>query len=271
MNAEPICDLRWWMRSPSVIWGDECGAHLWFEVMNAEPICDLRWWMRSPSVIWGDECGAHLWFEVMNAEPICDLRWWMRSPSVIWGNECGAHLWFEAMNAEPFCELRWWMRSPYVIWGDECWAHLWFEAMNAEPICDLGRWMWSPYVIWGNECGAHLCLWKKLQAYQHNSKVQLCKTACSTHQRHVHTFCQHILLSTSRFPQVSTCLTHRLIIIIIIAFKGAIWDFLQYPHSAANCLQHVRSSGPGTCNTSSAYHVQASCYVPLGAKGQLSY
>ena len=28
---------------------------------------------------------------------------------------------------------------------------------------------------------------------------------------------------------------------------------------------------PGTCNTSSAYHVQVSCYVPLGTKGQLSY
>ena len=36
-----------------------------------------------------------------------------------------------------------------------------------------------------------------------------------------------------------------IIIIIIIAFKGAIRDVLQYPHSAANCLQHVRSSGPG--------------------------
>ena len=68
-----------------------------------------------------------------------------------------------------------------------------------------------------------------------------------------------------------------IIIIIIIAFKGAIRDLLQSPHSAANCLQHVRSSGPErnrvqiTCNTSSAYFVQLSCYVPLGTKGQLSY
>ena len=62
-----------------------------------------------------------------------------------------------------------------------------------------------------------------------------------------------------------------IIIIIITAFKGAIRAFLQSPHSAANCLQHVRSSGPGTCNTSSAYHVQVSCYVPLGTKGQFSY
>ena len=37
-----------------------------------------------------------------------------------------------------------------------------------------------------------------------------------------------------------------MMMIIIIAFIGAICDFfLQSPHSAANCLQHVRSSGPG--------------------------
>ena len=60
----------------------------------------------------------------------------------------------------------------------------------------------------------------------------------------------------------TTTTTTIIIIIIIIAFKGSIRDFLQSPHSAANCLQHVRSSGPRrnrvqiTCNTSSAYHVQ---------------
>ena len=52
-----------------------------------------------------------------------------------------------------------------------------------------------------------------------------------------------------------------IIIIIIIAFRGAIQDFWQSSHCPANCLQHVRSSGPPncvqiTCNTSSAYHVQ---------------
>ena len=30
-------------------------------------------------------------------------------------------------------------------------------------------------------------------------------------------------------------------LVIIIAFKEAIRDFLQYPHCAANFLQHVRS------------------------------
>ena len=41
------------------------------------------------------------------------------------------------------------------------------------------------------------------------------------------------------------CIDNIIIILIIIAFKGAIRDFLQSPHSAANCLQHVRSSGLG--------------------------
>ena len=30
--------------------------------------------------------------------------------------------------------------------------------------------------------------------------------------------------------------------IVIIAFKGAIRDFLQSPHGTAKCLQHVRSN-----------------------------
>ena len=34
-------------------------------------------------------------------------------------------------------------------------------------------------------------------------------------------------------------------IMIMIAFKGPFRDFLQSPHWAANCLQHVSSSGQG--------------------------
>ena len=68
-----------------------------------------------------------------------------------------------------------------------------------------------------------------------------------------------------------------IIIITIIAFKGAIPDFLQSPHCTANRLQHVRSSVPGAnvC-TSSATHralitCNMTCYVPHSRKGQLSY
>ena len=51
------------------------------------------------------------------------------------------------------------------------------------------------------------------------------------------------------------------IIIIIIAFKGAIRDFLQSPHSAANRLQHVRSSGPGAtvCKSRATHRALITC------------
>ena len=69
----------------------------------------------------------------------------------------------------------------------------------------------------------------------------------------------------------------NIIIIIIIAFKGAIRDFSQSPHSAANCLQHVHSSGPVAimCKSLATHRAlitcNMSCYMPLGTKGQLSY
>ena len=68
-----------------------------------------------------------------------------------------------------------------------------------------------------------------------------------------------------------------IIIIIIMAFKGAVRDFSQSPHCNTNCLQHVRSSGPGaivckSCQTHQALTTcDMSCYVPCGTKGQLSY
>ena len=47
----------------------------------------------------------------------------------------------------------------------------------------------------------------------------------------------------------------------LIAFKGAIRDFLQSPHSAASCLQHVRSSGPGAivCKSRATYRALITC------------
>ena len=39
-----------------------------------------------------------------------------------------------------------------------------------------------------------------------------------------------------------------LLLIIIISLKGAIRDFVHSPHCAANCLQHMRSSGQSTIN-----------------------
>ena len=65
-------------------------------------------------------------------------------------------------------------------------------------------------------------------------------------------------------------------IIVIIVFKGAIWDFVQSPHCAANRLQHVRSSGLGVilCKSHATHWANImcnSCYMPHGMKGQFSY
>ena len=49
-----------------------------------------------------------------------------------------------------------------------------------------------------------------------------------------------------------------ILIIIIIAMKGAFQDFLQSPHCAANCLQHMRSSGQGpiVCKSRAAHRAR---------------
>ena len=68
-----------------------------------------------------------------------------------------------------------------------------------------------------------------------------------------------------------------MMMMMIIAFKGATRNFLQSPHSAANCLQHARSSGSGeiVCKPRATHRAlitcNMSCYVPLGTKGRLSY
>ena len=48
---------------------------------------------------------------------------------------------------------------------------------------------------------------------------------------------------------------------MIIAFKGAIRDFLQSPHSTASCLQNVRPSGPGAtvCKSRATYRALITC------------
>ena len=67
-----------------------------------------------------------------------------------------------------------------------------------------------------------------------------------------------------------------IIITIIIAFKGVIQDLLQFPLCASNCLQHIRSNGPGAfmCKARATHRALITCsmsrYVPRGTKGQLS-
>ena len=54
-----------------------------------------------------------------------------------------------------------------------------------------------------------------------------------------------------------------IMIIIVIAFKDAVLDFLQSPRCAANCLQHVRSSSQGTtaCKSRATQRARMTCNV----------
>ena len=65
------------------------------------------------------------------------------------------------------------------------------------------------------------------------------------------------------------------LIIIIIALKGAIQEFVQSPQCAATRLQHICSSVPDAimCKSRAAHRALIMCnmcYVPPGTKGQLS-
>ena len=77
--------------------------------------------------------------------------------------------------------------------------------------------------------------------------------------------CPRGTLQMSRSPAPSRRWVPGKDLIIIIKFKGAIRDFLRSPHSAENCLQHVRSSGPGvivckSCATHRAL-IMCKCHV----------
>ena len=113
---------------------------------------------------------------------------------------------------------------------------------------------------------------------------ELCKTrkwVQSIWLPHAILACTDMVTKTSLSPQiliVNSIIPNdkkKWLIIIIIAFKAAVQDFLQSPRCAVNCLQHVRSSGQGTIVCKSrATHQRLSlamCCVPLGTKGQLSY
>ena len=52
-------------------------------------------------------------------------------------------------------------------------------------------------------------------------------------------------LETCQIYVLVTLVSFMIIIMIIIAFRSAIQDFLQSPHCPVNCLQHICSSGLG--------------------------
>ena len=72
-----------------------------------------------------------------------------------------------------------------------------------------------------------------------------------------------IIITTT--TTTTTTIIIIIIIIIIFAFKGGIQDFLQSPHSAANFLQHVRSSSTGAivCKSRATHRALITCKCPV--------
>ena len=97
----------------------------------------------------------------------------------------------------------------------------------------------------GRACHTDAC-WKRTQS---GEPVTLLPAVCA------------MLFCPGKTIIIITTTIIIIIMIIIIAFKGAIRDFLQSPHSATNCLQHVRSSGPGAivCKSRATHRALITC------------
>ena len=56
-------------------------------------------------------------------------------------------------------------------------------------------------------------------------------------------------------------------VMIMITFKGAIRDFLQSPHCATNCLQHICSSSQGAivCKSCARHRAIIACNTSCGS------
>ena len=137
--------------------------------------------------------------------------------------------------------------------------------------CDQVRWkVWSANfylsvaartIVWADPSLRYIaCCWDDKQAT--NKLVALEQFLPSAQGRHVLLNTTH----TRRWPAIwggcrpSSTLS-ILLLLLLIAFKGAIRDFLQSPHSAANLLQHVRSSGPGAivCKSRATHRALITC------------
>ena len=89
------------------------------------------------------------------------------------------------------------------------------------------------------------------------------ETAPSDHQKHTSSLSTHYNKPHHIIIIIITIITRMIMTILMTeTYTGTTKDCSQSPHCAANCLHHVRSSGPGTsvcklhANTLGAYYMQ---------------
>ena len=84
-----------------------------------------------------------------------------------------------------------------------------------------------------------------------------------------------IMITTTTTTTIIILIIMMMMTIIIIVLKGAVRDFLQSSHCAANYLQHARSCARAQLCANHVQHTErlfrATCRVPRGPEGQLSY
>ena len=126
-----------------------------------------------------------------------------------------------------------------------------FEANNCITMCfnELGR---------GEAALQKFSAIMGIPGFAHNTDRRLSRKVCDANAEVTNIVLTAVVAAVQRAYNIIIII----IIIMIIAFKGAIRDFfLQSPHSAANCLQHARSSGPGAivCKSRATHRVLITC------------
>ena len=89
--------------------------------------------------------------------------------------------------------------------------------------------------------------------------------------QHIHSFPDPQLLA-AMLDLVGCIIILMIIIILTVAWKGTVQDFVQFPHCANNIYALVAGAKPCANHVQHIEHLScATCRVPLGRKGQFSY
>ena len=113
---------------------------------------------------------------------------------------------------------------------------LWLDEMG-NLICNFYLSVAAHKIVWTDPSLRYTCMLLGCKATNHQHVPLIYEFG---HMSHLRASCSW--QRCSRCPAVIMSVLHEHII-IKIAFKCAIRDFLQSPHSTANCVQQLRSSG----------------------------
>ena len=177
------------------------------------------------------------------------------------------------MNTVDTCIVNWGKQNWVILvwWDGFIWVHIqsWVKMLS---VSGMTKWACFDLILF---CLSHYCRVISMVCWSNSPQANF---------HFIHEFLPVVCVKVICDPYepqiimiIIIIIIIVIIIIIIITFKGAIRDFWQSPHCAANRLQHVRSSGPGAivCKSCATHRALITCNMlccmPQGTKGQLSY